>query len=1312
MASRCRTGRMLKAGRGVAVLAALWAAAGRAGDATWNWEAEGGRAPEAPARWTDAANWVGEAPPDGDTAVAYLVPADRATTMAGLGARYVRVPEAGVDVGEINFRQYAKIYLLGGPVRFGTRSTLSPSAPRLRDEGTTCSFYCYAPLDFSRRATTFNRAHICGPLAFPSGGTLASSHNMTFALNAWADDASGAVTNPLPCVGYSIGSGRQTFLGRMGADAQTGVWRTFAGSPVLRRVGAAHDLAAGAPVRGAGIPDGAFVKCVYARDAVELSVPCAADSGEAGVEVAFGGVRAQTVQRMLKLNNQAGNKEATDACAVFTFTKLRGEDAFDVRLDDIGDRVALDRENDDAVRSFAAEGGACHPARVFLASAAGVGASYVRLGRVHLVFSPAEGDVFEVNALDLAGSAGENGAWASAGPRLETPEGVTARVGNVRRWSGTVTACGGGTLEIASATNVAHNALVVEEGLTALRMAGEGQTLAQLAVSNGAAFRLAAGRLKVRAGAFAAGAEIGVAAGAELDLSEVALPAGVVLRGPGTVVLASPAARDGTLRRDAPVFRFAQAGEARDLAAFGDVVPAVVGRPAFWFDAARNVDALAFDWTGYDGAVTRYANGVACWRDCRAGETAFYATNDFSQIATGGAPCVPARRTELGGWPCLLFKGLAYPGQSNDRCAWSGMVWNRPITNVCAVFHVVWAPQGGQAVLGCTRRFAEMGSARERNDFLRGVTANQGGGVGTVDNRLLNAEAADCVRAGWIYCNGVRKAAETAEGRSGIYLLECHPRAPYGRADAFAVQEHAGVTASGCQASFECIVYTNALSMAERRQVCAYLMEKYGIAKSSGDLLAEPRFEGAAALEPAADADEGVEVAAGQLFGVSSLTNGHVLVKTGAGRMYVDYVGGGSGLDVREGALVVQSRELTAADVPAGAFVHLDATATNRMLLTARGPDGASPYPDGVARTEVTVWRDRSGASPVAAQRRTTDGRYKGPSLAYPAALGGRPVVDYGVFTNTAPATGLHYGWGLFHDFTFEETVTDGYAAMSYTNTATLGSVFMMIGSKNGGGVPLGGYDVLPRWRQAARDPGAPFFSSGAPAFLRQKGGAEGWLNGRAADLSAVGLSGGYDVVSVRAAKAGGAKVQSLMMADNREAVGGGELGEVILYERPLSAYWHGVVDAYLNWKWFARATPGFAPSRAASVRVAEGATLEVAGGAPLRVGDWSGSGAVEGGLALAPGAVLRVAVREDGTLASLAVTGALDCSAGGTVVVEGAARKLALGEHVVAQAAACVAGPLALVVDDGGERTYSLHVDASGVRLRVLARGTFLLFR
>ena len=470
----------------------------------------------------------------------------------------------------------------------------------------------------------------------------------------------------------------------------------------------------------------------------------------------------------------------------------------------------------------------------------------------------------------------------------------------------------------------------------------------------------------MRAGTFAAGAEIGAAAGAELDLSEVALPAGVVLRGPGTFVLASPAARDGALRRDAPVFRFVRAGEARDLAAFGDVVPAVVGRPAIWFDAARNVDALAFDWTENDGAVRRYANGVACWRDCRAGETAFYATNDFSQIATDGVPCVPARLMERGGWPCLLFEGLPFPGESNYRKSWSGMVWNRPITNVCAVFHVVWAPPGGPAVLGCTRRFEEMGDARERNDFLRGVTANQGGGVGTANNRLLNAEAADCVRAGWIYGNGVRKAAETAEDRSGIYLLEYHPRAPYGRADAFAVQEHAGVTASGCQASFECLVYTNALSMAERRQVCAYLMEKYGIAKSSGDLLAEPRFEGTAALEPAADADEGVEVAAGQLLGVSSLTNGHVLVKTGAGRMYVDYVGGGSGLDVREGALVVQSRELTGADVPAGAFVHLDATATNRMLLTARGPDGASPYPDGVARTEedrrqyLTIIRDKT----------------------------------------------------------------------------------------------------------------------------------------------------------------------------------------------------------------------------------------------------------------------------------------------------------------------------------------------------------------
>ncbi len=1286
-------------GRGFSFVLLISIAAGAlscfAADGTWNWETLeplNGTTPTNMALWNTSANWLDNAPPAGDTAVAFLVPSNRLTTMAPYGERFIRVPDAGVDIGEINIRQSATLYLTGGPVRFGIRSTLT-SIPRIRDEGVSCTAYYYCPIDFTRKGTTLNRAYFCGPVLYQTGTTLASSATVRYYANAWATNTDTVVTNPFPDAVFSPGSGECCFLPRMSAEAQTGTWQTFAGSPILLRAGAAHDLAAGATVSGEGIPEGAFVKCIYSNSAIELSVNCTADSGESGVAVNFGAFQnVRTVQHITRLQNQAtGNSVLSHY-----FSKYRAEDLFDVYVDDIGGRVDLSMVPNNQ-RSFATNQVAYYPARIFLKSAAAVGTGHIRIRNTHLVFNPEDGATFSLNAADLGSSV----AFEAWGPRLETPAGVTATIQDILRWTLTVTKDGEGTLDVTS-TNLAHNALIAEKGLTILRMTAPtaNQTLASLAVSNGAAFKLAEGTLAVSSATLGSGATLSVDEGAVLDLSGGALFAGVTLQGPGTFIVKDVSVLSGAVIEGTPVFRFANAGTARDLAPVGEVIPAVVGHPAFWVDAAKNVDLITFEWEG----VTN-ENGVACWRDCRDGETTYYATNDFSQLTVQTG--VPSRYEvdKYNGLPCVWHDGIATATHPNYRNIQSGMVWNRPITNICAVFHVVYAYGGGaNGVLGCTKRFGEMGTARDYNDFGRGINSNvDGGGVGTWANYLLASGVPPHVRNGWVFVNGQEwdLSVKMPNITSVPYVLEVHPLPPYGRADAFAIQEHAGVTCSGCQRQMECIVYTNELTLTERRQVCAYLMQKYRNATVEYNL-SDSRFTNRSNLD-ALDVthDVGVDVAAGNVMGFTTLTNSATLMKTGGGTLYADLVDGAS-FDVREGEVVIRSQELTADVVPSGAFVHLDAIVTNRMTLTSK------IYLDGVTRDEVTHWRDVSGASPVSAQRRTTDGRdwYKAPYLSYPESLGGRPVVDYGMLTNTSPATGINYGWGLFHDLVWQET--DGYTPMFYTNLTTLGSVFLMIGSQNGGGVPLGGYGTA-QWRTATADPAVPFFNSNAPTGCRSGGN---WLNGVRTTFTTAGLSGGYDLVSFRDTVGTGCNVQSLMMANARQFSGGGELGEVLIYEEPLSYYTHQVVDAWLNWKWFARKTVGHAPSAAEDVTLAAGTTLTVEGDMPLTVTRLAGAGTINGSVAFASGAGLEVVINDNGTITPLTVSGAVDLSDGGTVTLKGDISKLATGSYPLVFCTSAIAGPWNVQYTGTSYLKYFVRIRPDGIYLDVVSPGTLVIFR
>ena len=136
------------------------------------------------------------------------------------------------------------------------------------------------------------------------------------------------------------------------------------------------------------------------------------------------------------------------------------------------------------------------------------------------------------------------------------------------------------------------------------------------------------------------------------------------------------------------------------------------------------------------------------------------------------------------------------------------------------------------------------------------------------------------------------------------------------------------------------------------------------------------------------------------------------------------------------------------------------------------------------------------------------------------------------------------------------------------------------------------------------------------------------------------------------------------MTADTRKYTGGGEIGELLIYETPLSYESYRRIDAYLGWKWHGRKTPGFSPATATSVSVAEGATLSIDGGAPVTAMSVSGAGTVNGSLVCAEGCVVTAKVAEGGGLETLSVTGSLDVSRGGTIAIVGNARHIGAGAH------------------------------------------------
>lgn len=354
----------------------------------------------------------------------------------------------------------------------------------------------------------------------------------------------------------------------------------------------------------------------------------------------------------------------------------------------------------------------------------------------------------------------------------------------------------------------------------------------------------------------------------------------------------------------------------------------------------------------------------------------------------------------------------------------------------------------------------------------------------------------------------------------------------------------------------------------------------------------------------------------------------------------------------------------------AGSAFHVDASDASTLVTSQSG-----------GNTLVGKWLDKNGTLTTAGpdvRFAVSQGNRTGLLAPFLVnnALNGLPVVDFG------PA-------GSGRGMIWNETPLGG-----------IRTVFIIVGSQEGGGILLGAKDGLTcsfergmdvyaskgdyssrQYRTPLTQDQALFWDLAAPSANRS------WINGQEVDHQYAGLSGGYDLVSFiwNQNETGGSASAFAWRGINSSSAymdrsGGQRLAEVILYQRVLTEDERRDTEAYLYHKWFNKVLPGYAAPQLNTVQVngwntlrATGSqaiaadTLTVAGSATLNVpagtsltaqnADVAGSVYLSGGslqlsayqtpLAPAPDATLHLDAATNVTLSGSEVTRWDDASGG-----------------------------------------------------------------
>ena len=477
------------------------------------------------------------------------------------------------------------------------------------------------------------------------------------------------------------------------------------------------------------------------------------------------------------------------------------------------------------------------------------------------------------------------------------------------------------------------------------------------------------------------------------------------------------------------------------------------------------------------------------------------------------------------------------------------LAWNHTNNTIRAAFIVIQSLSGAAQVLG--------GVSGQPQDFFR-----NGNGPLYYSG---DTTASRAVVYGANYVNGWRVEPLFAALPSGFCVVSVIPTTP-ARASAFAQDRDTG-SRSGGQRLAEVILYTRALSDAERRGTEAYLMRKWLNRAAPG--YGAPELTQIPAVSYTVPSFS-VRVEGDGTAALGQLTGGGTVVKSGSGTLALGRgpLGLAGAIEVEEGTVsAVAPSDLAPAPFP---VFHVDATQTNAMTFVQEN-----------GTNFITRWTSRAPVANAAVER----AGYRLPYL-LTNDLNGLPAVGFGPFGTT----GSSLKW--------ETAVT------------SVRSVFVVLGSQEGGAFVLGG-TATPHFHRGNR--GNTFLP------ITKDNALYGWdvsshvVNGttyldgaRVANPTSQALSGGYQLIEVLTLDA----VTADLFGGDRafaDRAGGLRLAEVIVYDRLLTEYERVQTENYLMAKWFGRTAPG---AGLGTVKVADQTGIR-ADGSPMTVHRLIGEAAV-----------------------------------------------------------------------------------------------------
>lgn len=396
----------------------------------------------------------------------------------------------------------------------------------------------------------------------------------------------------------------------------------------------------------------------------------------------------------------------------------------------------------------------------------------------------------------------------------------------------------------------------------------------------------------------------------------------------------------------------------------------------------------------------------------------------------------------------------------------------------------------------------------------------------------------------------------------------------------------------------ELIAYDRSLGDEEVRDVTAYLMKKWlgrspaGYAPVKADLADLQNVVAASGTE--------IDVPDGKTMTIANLrTTTGPAVKTGGGQLVI---GPGSnlagGLSVREGTIAMGEADVaSASEVAAEPFLHLDATASSHFDVLENGTNF------------VAAWESlngRSGAYKKDANN-TTD---RMPFLNENDLLNGHPVVDFGP----------QYGWA-----------NNGSYMMVTPEPQNVRAAYVVYGSQEKGGQIFGSYS--PNYKDFNRPAGGSVPSATTPLFAGADAAlanGEIYTNGvriAQAEARTFPPTGGYQLIEVHTTAGLRFTGLGVNYGGGHFLYGGCRLGEVIVYEHPLSEREKVATRNYLLNKWFPASPLTPLPAKTltpltGSIAYQAGTTWNVSVGT---TGVESGEMAVSGTLSFAAGTTLNL---------------------------------------------------------------------------------------